>query len=351
MGALTRIALVGAVLLGGFVALGIGTTEPETPPFEVDTCNGSVELCDRTLDEVAFAGTHNSMSGAKYRNWFFAQHEDGISEQLDAGIRALLIDPHYGVETPKGVATDLERDLGSREKIESSLGPDAIDAAENLRRQIGYEGGGEVEVFLCHGFCELGAIRFRQGLLEVRDFLIANPGEVVVMSIEDATTPEDTVEGLEDAGLLPFIYKGPDSPLPTLREMIDSNERLFVMAERDGGEPSWYRRQFDITQETPYEFKDVEELEERRSCAPNRGPDDAPFFLLNNWVDTSPAPRPTNAKVVNTKRFLRDRVAMCTRVRGLQPNIIAVDFYKQGDVVGAVAELNRVDEEPEAEGR
>ncbi len=341
-GGLLRVALVGAVLLAGFVLVGLGSDDDERPPAMVDTCNGHIELCDRTLDEVAFAGTHNSMSGATYDNWFFAQQEKGITEQLEAGIRALLVDPHYGVETPQGVATDLDKDLGSREKIEAGLGSEAVAAAEALRKQIGYEGGGDTEVFLCHGFCEVGTILWVEGLREVRDFLVLNPGEVVVVSIEDATTPQDTVAEIEAAGLGDLIYTGPNGPWPTLREMIDSNQRLFVMAERDGGDPSWYRRQFDITQETPFSFDDPEQLEKKSSCKPNRGPDDAPFFLMNNWIDTSPAPKPGNAKVVNQKQFLLDRVELCTEVRGVEPKILAVDFYEQGDVTGAVDELNGV---------
>lgn len=340
--ALARVVAVGALLLGGFALLGLGTNDSETPRLRVDTCNGSVELCDRSLDQVAFAGTHNSMSAATYDNWFFAQQEAGIGEQLGAGFRALLIDPHYGVETDEGVATDLERDFGSREKIEAGLGPEAVAAAKQIRRQIGYRGGGDSEVFLCHGFCEVGAIRFEAGLREVKDFLIANPGEVVVMSIEDATVPADTVAAFENVGLTDLVYTGPDSPLPTLREMIDLDQRLFVMAERDGGDPSWYRDQFAITQETPFSFSKPEQLTRPASCDKNRGKPDAPFFLMNHWVDTSPAPRPTNAEVVNRKRFILDRVTMCTRRRGLQPNIIAVDFFKQGDAVGAVDELNEV---------
>ena len=339
---LARVIAVGAALLGGFLLLGLGTNDPETPPLRVETCNGSVELCDRAIDEVAFAGTHNSMSAATYDNWFFAQQEQGVGRQLEAGIRALLIDPHYGVETEAGVATDLEQDRGSREAIEAGLGPEAVAAAEQIRGQIGYTGGGSTEVFLCHGFCELGAIPWASGLREVRDFLVANPGEVVIMSIEDATSPADTVAGFDEAQLTPLVYKGPDEPLPTLREMIDADQRLFVMAERDGGDPSWYRRQFEITQETPYTFKDPEQLTKPSSCDENRGPPDAPFFLINNWVDTSPAPRPTNAKVVNQRDFILDRVAMCAGIRDVEPGIIAVDFFKEGDVIGAVDELNGI---------
>ena len=36
-------------------------------------CNGSAELCDRTLDRVAFAGSHNSMSTTSEPGWLFAE--------------------------------------------------------------------------------------------------------------------------------------------------------------------------------------------------------------------------------------------------------------------------------------
>jgi hypothetical protein len=124
--------------------------------------------------------------------------------------------------------------------------------------------------------------------------------------------------------------------------MIDSNERLFVMAERDGGDPPWYREQFEVTQETPFTFTEPRQLERRSSCDENRGPPDAPLFLINHWVDTSPAPKPTNASIVNQKEFILDRAEMCARIRDAAPSIIAVDFYRQGDVVGAVDELNGV---------
>lgn len=343
-GGLARVIGVGALLLGGFVLLGLGSNSEETPPLTVDTCNGHVELCDRTLDEVAFAGTHNSMSAATYSGWFFAQQEKGISQQLNAGIRALLIDPHYGFPTKSGrIGTDLESDLGSRQKIEAGLGPEAIAATEQIRGTAGFQRAGDTDVYLCHGFCEPGAFTWVDGLREVRDFLLANPGEVVLMSIEDATTPEDTVAGFDAAKLTDFVYTGED-PVPTLREMIDSNQRLYVMAERDGGDPPWYRKQFEITQETPFSFSRPEQLEKPSSCDENRGPPDAPFFLLNHWIDTSPAPRPTNAKIVNQKDFLLDRVAMCEEIRGVQPKILAIDFYEEGDVVAAVDELNGVAE-------
>jgi hypothetical protein len=60
-------------------------------------CNGHAELCDRTLDQVVFATSHNSMSAAREPGWLFGEHFGGIRSQLEYGIRGFLIDTHYGV--------------------------------------------------------------------------------------------------------------------------------------------------------------------------------------------------------------------------------------------------------------
>ncbi len=97
-------------------------------------------------------------------------------------------------------------------------------------------------------------------------------------------------------------------------------------------------------QETPYSFKKPAQLTApdrlEASCEPNRGPADAPLFLINHWIDTSPAPRPSNAAKVNTRNALLDRVHHCQDQRDLVANLIAIDFYREGDLFGATAELN-----------
>ena len=60
-------------------------------------CNKHLELCDRTLDRVVFAGTHNSMSApSELRLVLIAHQSGGILAQLSKGVRAFLIDLHYG---------------------------------------------------------------------------------------------------------------------------------------------------------------------------------------------------------------------------------------------------------------
>ena len=76
------------------------------------------------------------------------------------------------------------------------------------------------------------------------------------------------------------------------------------------------------------------------SCARNRGAASNPLFLVNNWINTDPAAKPSNAARVNARGFLLNRARQCARERELVPNLIAVDFYREGDLLGVAEELN-----------
>lgn len=78
------------------------------------------------------------------------------------------------------------------------------------------------------------------------------------------------------------------------------------------------------------------------SCAPNRGSSKNSLFLINHWINTDPAPKPTNAKQVNSRGFLLDRVRRCQRQRDLTANAVAGDFYRQGELLDVVDTLNGV---------
>ena len=185
-------------------------------------------------------------------------------------------------------------------------------------------------------------------LADLRSFLVSNPGEVVVVINQDeGVTPTDIAGAFEKAGLLDLVYRGPLGPFPTLREMIDSGQRLVVMAENDAGEIPWYHLAYEhALQETPFRFTSAAQLTDASkldaSCRPNRGPSSAPLFLLNHWVDTTPTPRPSLASTVNARAALLKRAQTCQRIRSRLSNLVAVDFYRRGDVFGVVSELNGV---------
>ena len=204
-------------------------------------------------------------------------------------------------------------------------------------------------MYLCHTFCELGGTPLSEALDQLHDFLVANPNEVVVIVNQDYVTPQDFVDAATKAGLDKLAYPGPTAAggWPTLREMIDSNQRVVFLAENHAGAAPWYHLAYKaITQETPYAFSKAKQLTDPAaldaSCRPYRGPASAPLFLVNHWVTTDPLPRPSDAERVNAYEPLMRRLQTCRRIRHHLPNLVAVNFYRRGDLERAVDTLNGI---------
>lgn len=334
-----------ALATGAFAASG-GTG---TPPPGSGPCNGHEQLCDRPLNEVALPATHNSMS-VPLPGWYSAEQDRPIPEQLRDGVRGLLIDTHYADRLPNGRIRTVIDDAAARETAgRDGIGPEAVDAALRIRARLGFKGRGERGIYLCHTFCELGATKLDEVLGQLRRFLVANPGEVVVVVNQDAITPADFVAAVRRAGLERHVYRGPvDGRWPTLRQMIASDQRLVLLAEEHAGGAPWYRPAYArALQETPYAFGRVGQLTDpaRRpaSCVPNRGPSSAPLLLLNHWISTDPLPQPTQAATVNAYGPLLARARACAAIRHRTPNLVAVNFYRRGDLMRVVDALNGID--------
>ena len=341
------IGVVPALVVVAVVAVFLGTGGTTTAAPPAGGCNGHEELCDKPFDRVAIPMTHNSMS-VPLPGWYSAMQEKPIADQLDDGIRGLMIDTHYADKLPNGRVRTY---FGSREQAQKrakadGVSDEAIDAALRIRERLGFSGEGKRGMYLCHSFCELGATPLASVLDDLRDFLVANPGAVVVAINQDYVTPEDFVKAVRDADLEELVYKGPvGADWRTLREMVDSNERLVLMAENHAGGAPWYHSAYDsITEETPYAFKKVPQLTDPDkldvSCEPNRGPEGAPVFLVNHWITTDPVPLPSNASRVNAYDPLLARAKDCERVRHHLTNLVSVNFYLRGDLFKVVDTLN-----------
>jgi len=317
---------VGGVAIGlWLVALLVVVPASELQAAEQDRCNGHVELCDRRYDEVVYAATHNAMSSPGVVD-VWPEHDGDIAAQLDAGVRALLIDTHYWT---------------------AAVSPEVLQAAEPLlppalarllHGSLGERLQAREGTWLCHAHCAFGGIPFLDAMVTVRRFLEANPGEVVTLIIQDAISREDTEQVMRDAGLLPYLHvHDPDEPWATLGELVERGERVVVLAEEEGPPPAWYHHGFTLMQETPYRFLAVEEL----SCAPNRGEPDATLFQLNHWIQRI-APDRADSAAINRHDVLVERARQCQRERGLLPNFLAVNHYNIGDLMAAVDTLNGV---------
>ncbi|MGI9031829.1 MAG: hypothetical protein ACR2HP_17870, partial [Ilumatobacteraceae bacterium] len=310
-------------------------------------CNGSEDLCDRRLDEVIFAGTHNSMSSALYPGWLFGEQIGPIADQLNSGIRALLFDTHYGVpsrarlpgsQTPV-VLTDRAQELANPEF--EGADPGVVERANTLAARAPAAAGADSAIFLCHNYCELGAVSFASVLDDIKRFVETHPDDVVLIVIQDATTPDETAQAFIDAGLedrIATLQLG--QPLPTLQELMDAGTNLVVFAEDGGGNsgPAWYQPAYEgWFQETPFSYDSIEAFD----CASNRGGTDGELFLINHWVTTR-GPDPGTARKANADDVVRDRMERCLRERGALPNIIATDFAQASNVVELVADLNAI---------
>jgi hypothetical protein len=341
---LIPVVLIAIAVIAFLGSGGNSVAAPGKPP-----CNGHEELCDRPFDRVVFPMTHNSMS-VPLPGWFSSMQEKSIDGQLRDGIRGLMIDTHYGDRLRNGKVRTFfgsQAELQKRVKVDG-VSPAAVEAALNLRDRLGFSGEGERGMYLCHSFCELGATRLDSVLEDLRTFLVANPGAVVVVINQDYVKPEDFVGAVRDADLEELVYKGPvDGDWPTLREMVDRNERLVLMAENHAGGAPWYHSAYDgITEETPYSFTKVPQLTDPdkldKSCEPNRGKEGAQVFLVNHWITTDPVPLPSNASKVNAYDPLLARARDCEQVRHHLTNLLSVNFYLRGDLFKVVDRLNGI---------
>jgi hypothetical protein len=337
--------LVGAAVIGVLaiaVASAVVATVREVaeePAAIADIgCNGDVRLCTKRVDEVVFPATHNAMSAADQPGWLFPNQEHGMATQLADGVRGLLFDVHYGVPVGDRVRTDLDAERsGMRAKATSALGAEGTAAAMRIRDRLVDGRVGTRGVYLCHGFCELGATPLTDALHTIHDFLVTHPREVLLLDIEDYVSPADLARAFEDAELLPYVWQGPPTaPWPTLDSLIAKDTRLLVFIESGTAGVSWLHPMYESFQETPYTFLTPDAM----TCVANRGPATAPLFLVNHWIETTPTPKPSNAAMVNASPSLMARAQRCATERGRTPTLLAVDFYATGDLIAVARTLN-----------
>jgi hypothetical protein len=257
-------------------------------------------------------------------------------------VRVLLIDTYYGYDTGRGVRT-AGRDFVSEALLPGSSSEQVVESARRLAGAIGtVQPGDPLGTYLCHAFCELGATPLTQALSTINNFLLRNPGEVVILSIQDHITPEDTAKAFIASGLVQRVYTPTiGEPLPTLRELIELDQRVLVLADTNASGVDWYQQGYDFVQDTPFRVLTESEF----SCAYGRGNPEAPLFAMNHWLSQS-FPSSFDAARINTFEVIYKRVAQCHQERQRKVNLIIVNFYEIGDAGLVVDYLNGVGARP-----
>jgi hypothetical protein len=240
------------------------------------------------LDQVVFPATHNAMSNED-EDWSIPNQPHSIERQLEDGVRGMLLDTWEE----------------------------------------------EGELYLCHGYCEIGSRPLVDALVGIRTFLEANPGEVLVFIFEDHISVEQTVAAFAESGLDRYTWTWAGGAWPTLGELVAADTRLLVTTENSGPPPDWVHHAWDLFVDTPYSFEALDEL----NCDVNRGDPSRPLFLLNHWLADPVSTRELGAQA-NTWDVLYGRATDCAADFGRPPNLVAVDWYTEGDLFAVVDALN-----------
>ena len=170
----------------------------------------------------------------------------------------------------------------------------------------------------------------------VRDFLVANPGEVLIFVIEDYVAPPDVAARVpgERARASRLSRRG-EPPWPTLGELAAATSACSSSARTTPPGVHW----FTPLRGLPGDALQVPDRSPSRA-SPNRGGTAGSLFQINHWIETPPSRSRRTRAIVNAHDFLLARAGRCQQERGRLPNILAVDFAGTGDVVGVAAELN-----------
>ncbi len=343
VGVTMAVVTVGAAL--AVVSVAAGTTTAPRANALMNGCNGYYELCTEPLDQIVWPASHNAMSSSAY-NFLGAEHTVTIPEQVIGGARFLMLDVYYGYEENGLVRTNLAGGI-DRAKLERERGKDATASLQRIGALTGAAdtSGHKQELYFCHDLCELGAVKAVDVFREIDQYLDRNLTDFLVLDFEDYVQPRDLKAALRESGLYDRVRSmSPEEihgvPLGYLlappKGKRENPKRVVTVSEKHGGVAPWLPATYSLFRETPYTFARISDFD----CAPKRGKESNPLFLVNHWLRPDGPPDPTEAARVNSQSVLLDRFRDCAATRQALPNVLAVDFTEIGSLYPTVRLLN-----------
>ena len=249
-------------------------------------CNGSNNLCNKRYNEVAYLTTHNAFN-SKQDRFLFPNQKSNIAEQLNNGVRALMIDV--------------------------------------------YDDNGSTVVY--HAYKFLGSQPLSVYLNDIKYFLDNNPNEILTIILETYTSSNAIENEINKVGLLKYLHtQDVNSIWPKLQTMIDSNKRLVILSDKNDAneKQSWYHYMWNFAVENKYG---------EINCEFNRGNAENSLFIFNHFI-TSLTGNKENANKVNSFKYLMNHITNCKDLKNKFPNFITVDFYEIGESIDVVSKLN-----------
>ncbi len=257
-------------------------------------CNGSLDLCSKQYNEVAYLTTHNAFNSDQ-DGLLFPNQTYNIASQLNDGVRGLMIDVYDLFGTPTAY----------------------------------------------HSIFALGTIPLSDILNDIKTFLDNNPNEVITIILECYVTANDIEDEITQSGLSNYLYTH-NTVWPTLQNMIDNDNRLVIFSDVDDASSSqdWYHYVWEYAVETHYSVGNINDF----TCDFNRGDPLNDLFIFNHFVTDATLGYGlyTESNDVNANPFFINRALECQNQTNKFPNFVTVDYYELGDGLAVVDQLNGV---------
>ena len=286
---------------------------------------------ERRFDQVTWLTSHNAFANKDDSPLIVPNQAQGLRAQLDAGVRAFMLDIHYWE-------------------------PPALLCVITLGQNCPPPG-----VYLCHGECEslpnvaqaLTPKPLSGALETVRGFLVEHPDEVVTVFLEDYVSADQLRDVITQVGGLAELVFDPEAPewsvhargWPTVAAMIAADKRLVLFTDNAGNDNVagvQHDAQYTVQNYWSIGNGDAYECVSRWSDIPldqtETGWDR--LFVMSHFRDI---PFADNAALDNTYDNLARRVdEYCAPAAGKAPHFVAVDFCETPDRTAAdyVAHLN-----------
>mmetsp|Transcript_43656 Transcript_43656/g.76707 ORF Transcript_43656/g.76707 Transcript_43656/m.76707 type:complete len:408 (+) Transcript_43656:278-1501(+) len=274
-------------------------------------CNGLASNCNLAVNEVVFPMVHNAQSSYE-NNFVGASNNKGLEEALVTGYRGLQLSTCIceGFLSKMLLEQDEEWGLG-----DSNLG-------------------------FCDRSCGLGVRDPKDVLTNLKTFIETNTQEILIIefSMNDGSS-SDLRTALQYSGLLDHVYHPQDEyyieEWPTMQQLIDDNTRILLFGSGDGMEscPA-YDCDDGILFAGDHFSRTETDGSDLDSCDSTRSGDvvNVGYFLMNHYGENKmKVPSPKKARELNSYSNLEARMEECQEKR--LPNLLAVEFWDEGDVL------------------
>lgn len=261
-------------------------------------CNGILALCNKSIDNILFAASQQSFNSTYYGAApQSASQQISITEQLNTGIRTLQFDIY---EVPLTLSTEADVDYTTLR-----LRPNPADE------------------------WELG---FPPLLKEVKEFLNANPHELLVLLLKGNFSTTRLEEEFNATGLDEYLYRHNANQIwPVMGRLVYENKRLIVFTQNKNqeGDLEWNHTFDSYITESEAGFASISDIR----CNSNI---EKPFYALHHYSTNENA----DYDLINSSTVLLENLLQCTDEIENKPQFLLLKQVHQGNILEPIRIIN-----------